>query len=245
MESLPPGERFYRFHSGAPDDAMYARAVEELVATANARIADSGCRRSSSSASPSRAARACRAPSGLIPAYARALVDHAERDPRIVALDADLVLDTGLIPFSERFPERFIECGIAEQDMVSQAGGLALERDAAGGALVRLLPLDPPNEQIYNNATERRSVVYVGSLAGLIPGGPGHSHQSVRDISALAAVPGLEMIEPCCEDEVVQAVEYCLTRSAASCYLRLVSVPWRVPFALPPDYRLERGRGVR
>ena len=62
----------------------------------------------------------------MVVAYSRALVAHAERDPRIVALDADLVLDTGLIPFSERFPDRFIECGIAEQDMVSQAGGLAL-----------------------------------------------------------------------------------------------------------------------
>ena len=48
-----------------------------------------------------------------------------------------------------------------------------------------------PNEQIYNQCSERSKVIYVGSLAGLLPGGPGHSHQSVRDISALAAVPGL------------------------------------------------------
>ena len=48
-----------------------------------------------------------------------------------------------------------------------------------------------PNEQIYNQCSERSKVVYVASLAGLLPGGPGHSHQSVRDISALAAVPGL------------------------------------------------------
>jgi transketolase len=180
----------------------------------------------------------------MVAAYSRALLSHAERDSRIVALDADLVLDTGLIPFSERFPDRFIECGIAEQDMVSQAGGLAL----AG-----LLPVvhsfacflsTRPNEQIYTNATERRKIVYVGSLAGLLPGGPGHSHQSVRDISALGAVPGLELIEPASEDEVTQAVAYCLEGTSASCYLRLVSIPCRVPYRLPPDYRLERGRGV-
>jgi transketolase len=245
MESLQPDEKFYRFHSGAPDDATYARAVEELVATANARMKDLGL-------PPLDYARAARPerPSmqgtqRLVPAYSRALVAHAEQNPRIVALDADLVLDTGLIPFSERFPARFIECGIAEQDMVSQAGGLALSG---------LLPVvhsfacflsTRPNEQIYNNASERRRIVYVGSLAGLLPGGPGHSHQSVRDISALSAVPGLEMLEPSCEEEVVQAVDYCLERSETSCYLRLVSVPWRVPFALPADYRLERGRGVR
>ncbi len=71
--------------------------------------------------------------------------------------------------------------------MVSQAGAMAL----AG-----LLPvvhsfacfLTPrANEQIYNNATEGTKVIYVGSLAGLVPGGPGHSHQSVRDIALMGA----------------------------------------------------------
>lgn len=244
MESLPDGERYYRFHSGAPDDETYARAADELIAAADARLAEAG-------APPLRTARTPRperpgqdSTQRLVPAYSRALVEHAARDPRIVALDADLVLDTGLIPFSQRFPERFIECGIAEQDMVSQAGGLALSG---------LLPVvhsfacflsTRPNEQIYNNATERRRVVYVAALAGLLPGGPGHSHQSVRDISALGAVPGLEMIQPCSEEEVAHAVDYCLARAETSCYLRLVSVPWPVPFKLPADYRLERGCGV-
>ena len=131
-----------------------------------------------------------------MPAYGEALIAAAEREPRLVALDADLRLDTGLVAFRERFPERFFECGIAEQDMVSQAGAMAL----AG-----LIPVchsfacflsTRPNEQIYNNATERSKVIYVGSLAGLVPGGPGHSHQSVRDISALGAVPGMALIEP-------------------------------------------------
>ena len=118
------------------------------------------------------------------------------------SLDADLRLDCGLVAFRERFPDRFFECGIAEQDMVSQAGAMAL----AG-----LLPVvhsfacflsTRPNEQIYNNATEGTKVIYAGSLAGLVPGGPGHSHQSVRDISALGAVPGMSLIEPFTEAEV-------------------------------------------
>jgi transketolase len=244
MESLPPGEKYYRFHSGAPDDATYARALAELVAGANARLADLG-------QPPLRLARSPRPerPSGgsaqrLIPAYSRALLAHAERDPRIVALDADLVLDTGLIPFAERYPARFVECGIAEQDMVSQAGGLALRGFLPVVHSFACFLSTRPNEQIYNNATEQRKIVYVGSLAGLLPGGPGHSHQSVRDISALAAIPGLEMLEPCCEDEVAQAVAYCLAGTPASCYLRLVSVPWEVPFSLPGDYRLRRGWGA-
>jgi transketolase len=246
MESsaLHPGEKFYRFHSGAPDDSAYQRALAELLASANEALDRAGAPPLATESAPRPDRVVPASPERMVAAYSRALLSHAERDSRIVALDADLVLDTGLIPFSERFPDRFIECGIAEQDMVSQAGGLAL----AG-----LLPVvhsfacflsTRPNEQIYTNATERRKIVYVGSLAGLLPGGPGHSHQSVRDISALGAVPGLELIEPASEDEVTQAVAYCLEGTSASCYLRLVSIPCRVPYRLPPDYRLERGRGV-
>ena len=65
-----------------------------------------------------------------------------------------------------------------------------------------------PNEQIYNNATERSKVIYVGSLAGIVPGGPGHSHQSVRDISALGAMPGMALLEPFSEDEVRAALDW-------------------------------------
>ena len=153
------------------------------------------------------------------------------------------ILDTGLIPFRERFPERFFECGIAEQDMVSQAGAMAL----AG-----LLPVvhsfacflsTRPNEQIYNNATEGTKVIYVGSLAGLVPGGPGHSHQSVRDISALGAMPGMALIEPASEHETRLAVEWAVREAAGPVYIRLVSVPWELGFEPPVAQRLVPGRG--
>jgi transketolase len=179
-----------------------------------------------------------------VPTYGEALIEAAEREPRLVALDADLRLDCGLVGFRERYPERFFECGIAEQDMVSQAGAMAL-----GG----LLPVvhsfacflsTRPNEQIYNNATERTKVLYVGSLAGLVPGGPGHSHQSVRDISALGAVPGMALIEPFSEDEVRAAVRWAVHAATGSVYLRLVSVPWALGFEPPVITELVPGRGT-
>lgn len=242
--AMAPGERFYRFHSGAPDDESYARAADELIAAANTQLADHGAAplRPQSRPRPARAAAA--GVERMVVAYSRELVKQAERDPRIVALDADLELDCGLIAFRERFPHRFIECGIAEQDMVSQAGGMALRG---------LLPVvhsfacflsTRPNEQIYNNATERTKIVYVASLAGLLPSGPGHSHQSVRDISALGAVPGLIMLEPSCEEEVALAVEYALRQATCSVYLRLVSIPCMIPYELPAGYRLREGQGA-
>ncbi len=158
-------------------------------------------------------------------------------------LDADLSLDCGLMPFRAEFSDRFFECGIAEQDMVSQAGAMAL----AG-----LLPVvhsfacflsTRPNEQIYNNATEGTKVIYVGSLVGLVPGGPGHSHQSVRDISALGAMPGMTMIEPGSEREVAQAVEWAAQEAGGPVYIRLVSVPWALHGFEPCGEQLVFGRG--
>jgi transketolase len=243
--ALAADDRLYRFHSGAPDDETYLKAVPEIVTRVNAALASmrAGAVRLESMPRPDRPAP--RRPQRLVAAYSRALVEHARRNPRIVAFDADLALDTGLLAFEAEYPERFVECGIAEQDMVSQAGGAALKG---------LLPVvhsfacflsDRPNEQIYNNATERTKIIYVGSLAGLVPGGPGHSHQCVRDISALSAVPGLVLIEPCTEREVEMAVRYAFAeRTLDSVYLRLVSVPWDVPFELPVEYELLEGRGV-
>jgi transketolase len=243
--ALKPDDRLYKFHSGAPDDATYLKAMPELIERIDARLSALGTTavRLVSTPRPDRPMPA--QPQKLVAAYSRALVEQARRDDRIVAFDADLALDTGLLPFEAEFPDRFVECGIAEQDMVSQAGGAARKG---------LLPVvhsfacflsDRPNEQIFNNATERTKVMYVGSLAGVVPGGPGHSHQCVRDISALSAVPGLVMIEPSCEREVELAVAYCLADTTRdSSYLRLVSVPWDVPFELPADYALVEGRGV-
>jgi transketolase len=180
----------------------------------------------------------------LINAYAEALVEEGMHNPNLVVLDGDLAKDTGLLPFEQRFPDRFFECGIAEQDMVSQAGAMALSG---------LLPIvhsfacflsDRPNEQIYNNATEYSKVIYASSLAGLLPSGPGHSHQCVRDVSALTGMPGLLMFEPSCEQETRLALRFACRSTPESFYLRLVSVPWRVPFALPNDYQLTVGQGV-
>lgn len=242
--AMTPEQDRYRFHSGAPDADSYARAVDELVAAIDRQLKAVNAAPLSleGAEAPDRPASA--RPQRLVDAYSRALIAQAQRDPHLVALDADLMLDTGLIPFRKAFPDRFFECGIAEQDMVSQAGGMAL-----GG----LLPVvhsfacflsARPNEQIYNNATERTKIIYVGSLAGIVPGGPGHSHQAVRDIAALAAVPGLVMIEPATEQAVELAVDYCVQRISESSYIRLVSVPWEIPFELPSGYRFEEGRGV-
>jgi transketolase len=236
----------YGYHVGAPPPEEYERAVEEVRGRLDERLARLGADPvhlvEAEPAEHVAAAREHR--QRLVPTYGDALVEQAEREPRLVVLDADLRKDCGLVAFRERFPERFFECGIAEQDMVSQAGAMAL----AG-----LLPVvhsfacflsTRSNEQIYNNATEGTKVIYAGSLAGLVPGGPGHSHQSVRDISALGAVPGMALIEPFSMHEVRAALDWAVRHAAGPVYIRLVSVPWAVGFEPPRVDELVPGRGT-
>src|SRR6202008_1259177 len=138
----------------------------------------------------------------------------------IVVLDGDLLSDCGIEAFKEELPARFIECGIAEQHMVAAAGGLALRGMLPVVHSFACFLTTRANEQIYNNATEGRKIIYVGTLAGLIPGGPGHSHQSVRDISAIGSVPGLTAIEPCSEREARLAIRWAVETNDDSAYLR-------------------------
>jgi transketolase len=243
--SLDSDVAMYRFHSGAPDASSYRLAAQEIMDRLQQKMDSAGIpalqfetgEREATVPPPASAQR-------LIPAYTKALLEQAEKHPNLMALDADLILDTGLIPFRDKYPKRFIECGIAEQDMVSIAGGMALKG---------LLPIvhsfacflsARPNEQIYNNATEKTKVIYVGSLAGVVPGGPGHSHQAVRDIASLAAVPEMTLVEPSCEEEVGMLLDWCINESPGSSYIRLVSLPWEVPYQLPQNYRPIVGQGV-
>lgn len=241
--SIDSDVEFYKFHSGAPTEDAYNRAATELIEKVNFQLGECGLAPLELAEVTRSPAVAQNQPQRLVQAYSAALLDQARKNPKLVALDADLILDTGLIPFQKEFPHRFLECGIAEQDMVSQAGGMALRG---------LLPVvhsfacflsTRPNEQIYNNATEKTKIIYVGSLAGVIPGGPGHSHQGVRDISSLGGVPGLTMVEPCCEKEVGLLFDWCVNRNPLSSYLRLTSVPWEVPFDLPAGYLPVPGQG--
>jgi len=240
-EDLPhEGTALYAYHSGAPDPEEYDAALAEVLGRLEGRLGRAPALEAAQA--PRRTAPG--KPTKLVPAYGAALADAAAREPRLVALDADLYLDTGLIPFRERFPERFVECGIAEQDMVSQAGTLAL-----GGMLPAVHSfgcfLTPrANEQIYNNATERTKVLYTGTLVGLVPGGPGHSHQSIRDVALMGCVPGMALLEPASEAEARACVEWAVFEAPGSAYVRLVSVPWELGFEPPAVERLTPGQGT-
>jgi transketolase len=240
--ALKPGQ-LYAYHSGAPKEDAYVNGVKELLATANRLFGELGLGTVATDTTLRNPRREPRTTENLIAAYEQALVRQADRHPNLVALDADLIKDCGLVSFAKRFPDRFIECGIAEQDMVSMAGGMARRGALPIVHSFACFLAARPNEQIYNQCSEGTKVIYVGSLAGLIPGGPGHSHQSVRDISALRGVANMSLVEPCLGAEVQALLDYAVNTAADSVYLRLVSVKWPVPFAYPHHHKVEPGRG--
>ena len=233
----------YGFHSGAPGPGDYARGLEELIERLNVRLMRIGADEVRLEEREAPVRKVPERPQRLIQAYGEALVAAGEREPRLVALDADLRLDTGLVAFREHFPDRFFECGIAEQDMVSQAGAMALAGLLPACHSFACFLTPRANEQIFNAATEGTKVLYHGSLVGIVPGGPGHSHQSVRDIALMGSVPGMAAIEPYCEAEVRRAVEWAVREAEGPVYLRLVSPPWPLGFD-PPPAELVAGRGT-
>jgi len=233
----------YLYHSGAPGEQQYTAGLEELLTTARDRFARLGLGELQTETRVRNPRREARQTDNLIAGYEGALLAQAERHRELIALDADLIKDCGLITFAKTFPDRFIECGIAEQDMVSMAAGMARRGALPVVHSFACFLSARPNEQIYNQCSESTKVIYVASLAGLLPGGPGHSHQSVRDISALGAVPKLALVEPSSEPEVQALFDYLVNEHAHSAYLRLVSVKWPLPFEYPVNHRVEEGKG--
>lgn len=244
MEGLATGDQTYHFHAGAPALADYVTATREMVARVSARLAGLGLPAPELAAAPLPARVAPKAPERIVLAYGDELLQMARRRPDIVVLDADLLSDCGIEAFKAELPDRFIECGIAEQHMVSAAGGMALRGMLPVVHSFACFLSTRANEHIYNNATERRKIIYTATLAGVVPGGPGHSHQSVRDISAIGAVPGLVAIEPCSEREARLAIRWAVEQNPDSTYLRFVNVPLDLPYRLPDDCTLRPGRGV-
>lgn len=260
--ALQTGKGLYRWHAGAPDDESFRAGHKELIERVNLALADNSLTplvlktiEPESESLPvgnalgepvSQAAQVKRVTDEYVAeAFGKALVELGAEREDLVVLDGDLAADCRIRGFEKTYPERFIENGIAEQDMVSMAGGLA-----RGG----LLPVvnsfanflaARANEQIYNNASELSKVIYACHYAGLIPAGPGKSHQSIRDISLFSALPNCTIIQPGNAAETNMAVQYFLREAKGVCVLRLIIGPSPRIIEFPSDYTLAPGRGVQ
>lgn len=229
MEHTAMGQNdiYYKYHSGAPTPDEYIKAAEELTADIRKRCLELEVPFPEISELQFEPINQPENSRRMLPVYSEALLSQAKVSKKIVALDADLVLDTGLIPFKNEFPERFFECGIAEQDMVSQAGTMALSGLMPIVHSFSCFLTSRPTEQIFNNFSEHTKIIYVGSLAGLLPAGPGHSHQSVHDFSTMCGMPGFSVVEPLSVEQIAPILDWALHSNRGSTYIRLTSIPYK------------------
>ncbi|AFH50826.1 Transketolase [Ignavibacterium album JCM 16511] len=240
------GRTLYKWHSGAPDDESYTKGLNELSESINKLAQELGIDKIEIPENKTEGKVATKLDKEFVTdAYGEALVELAKTNKKFVVLDGDLSADCKLRNFEKTYPDRFIENGIAEQDMVSMAGGLAR---------MGLIPIvntfasflaARANEQIYNNAGEKTKIIYTCHFAGMIPAGPGKSHQSVRDISLFGALPNVTIIQPCNAQETKWATDYCINVAEENCVLRLVIGPSPERIQLPEDYKFKVGVGAQ
>jgi transketolase len=239
--ALREGGGTYRWHAGAPDDEAFELAFAELHGRIDERLGTLGLDRvaleevepvidraaGTLEGEPESGAgtRARVTDEYVVEAYGEALVELAEENEALVVLDADLASDCRIRGFELAYPERFLECGIAEQDMVSVAAGLARHGLLPVVNSFAAFLAARANEQIYNQASEGTKVVYALHYAGLIPAGPGKSHQSLRDISLLAALPGLTIVQPANAEEARALLRWAVLDAESSVAIRIAIGP--------------------
>ncbi len=130
-------------------------------------------------------------------AYGRELVEVAKKDSRIVVLDADLCESTMTCYMEQEIPQRFFEMGIAEQNMLSVAAGLALVGKVPFVNSFSVFTTGQPFNQIRQGiALPKLNVKIFGSSCGLSDAGDGATHQSVEDIAIMRVIPNMSVIIP-------------------------------------------------
>ena len=259
--ALREGGGTYRWHAGAPDDDAFERAFAEIAARIGERLAALGleplelepvateaARRETLEGEPESGAGVRRpkvTDEYVVDAYGEELVRLGAEREELVVLDADLASDCRIRAFELAYPDRFVECGIAEQDMVSTAAGLARHGLLPVANSFASFLAARANEQIYNQASERSRVVYALHYAGLIPAGPGKSHQSIRDISLLGALPEMTVVQPGTAEETRAALRWAVEEADGNVAIRLAIGPSPRRIELDGELVLGRGRVVR
>jgi len=134
------------------------------------------------------------------------IIEITQKDERIVAISADLAESVRLKEFKEKFPERFVECGVAEQNMATIASGMANYGKIPFMASYAIFSPGRNWEQIRTAiAINNFPVKIVGSHAGIITGADGVTHQALEDIAIMRCLPNMTVIIPCDAEEARKA----------------------------------------
>ncbi|MDD7023387.1 MAG: transketolase family protein, partial [Oscillospiraceae bacterium] len=175
--------------------------------------------------------------------YGNALAQYGAEYENLVVLDADLAAATKTGVFKKAFPERHIDCGIAECNMVGIAAGLATTGKIPFVSSFAMFAAGRAFEQIRNSVGYPKLNVKIGAThAGISVGEDGATHQCNEDIALMRTIPGMVVINPSDDVEAKAAVKAALDHDGPV-YLRFGRLA--VPVINDnPDYKFELGKGV-
>ncbi|MGI6037910.1 MAG: transketolase family protein [Limnochordia bacterium] len=173
-------------------------------------------------------------------AYGAALVELGRENPNVVVLDADLSKSTKTAGFAKEYPERFFQMGIAEQDMMGTAAGLATCGKIPFASTFAMFATGRVYDQVRNSIGYPGLNVKIGAThAGLTVGEDGATHQALEDIALMRGIPGMTVIVPADYVEAFQA-----TKAAAAMqgpvYLRYTR--GGVPVVFDENYKFTIGK---
>ena len=175
-------------------------------------------------------------------AYGEALVKLGKKDKRIVVLDADVAHPTCTHLFAQQFPERFFEMGVAEQNMMGVAAGLATCGFIPFPTTFGVFASKRAHDQVSTSiAYTNLNVKIVGSYSGLTSSNTGATHQAIDDIASMRAIPNMRVVVPADAIEVEKAV-FAISDEAGPIYLRLGRC--NTPVIFSENYNFKLGEAV-
>lgn len=153
--------------------------------------------------------------------FGEGLLLAGEKDERVVGLCADLTESTHMNLFADRFPKRFVQVGVAEQNLVTVASGLSAMGKIPFCSSYAMFSPGRNWEQIRTTiAYNDRKVIIVGSHSGISVGPDGGTHQALEDIALMRVIPNMDVVSPCDAIEAKKAV-LSLLNTKRPAYLRL------------------------
>lgn len=170
-------------------------------------------------------------------AFGKALEELGRKDVNVVALDADLSGSTQTKIFAKTFPDRFFNVGIAEQNLMTTAAGLAIAGKIPFAATFAMFATGRTYDQIRNSICySKLNVKIIGSHGGVTVGEDGASHQALEDVALMRNIPNMTVIVPADAKEVEEAVKYAYNNNGPV-YIRLSRA--NSPLIFGEDYVLE------
>jgi transketolase len=175
-------------------------------------------------------------------AYGRILVELGRENPDIVVLDADLCASTMTKYFMAEFPERSFDVGIAEQNMIGIAAGLAASGKIPFASTFAVFAPGRCFDQIRMSiAQSDLNVKLVVTHGGLSVGEDGTSHQAIEDLSLICSLPGFTVIVPADAVETASVIK-AIASHPGPCYVRLGRP--NLPVVFDENYKFEMGKAV-